>query len=108
MTTAILTAVLLFAVVARVTRLLTTDQLFEPARQWVIEHCGVEHWFTYLVHCQWCLSVWVGTAAAGVAVWLAPFPEVNPAVQVVGMAALYSYLTGALGERFGAQVGGEA
>ena len=108
MTTSILTIVLVFAVVARTVRLVTTDQIFEPFRQWVINRLGVEHQVTYLVHCQWCLSVWFGIVGAVVVTVVAPVPGVNPAIQIVGLAALFSYLTGVLGERFGAQVGGEA
>lgn len=108
MVTSLLTLVLIVGTVARLTRLLTTDQLFEPPRMWIIKRFGVDSQITYLAHCQWCLSVWLGVIGAVVFVLVEPLPGVNIAVQVVGVTAITSYLTGILGERWGAQVGGEA
>lgn len=110
MTASILTIILVFAAVARVTRLLTTDQIFEPVRMWIINRRGVDSQITYLAHCQWCMSVWIGAIGSAIAVIVAPLPDVHPAIQVVGLSAAFSYATGALAERYGAQVsdGGEA
>lgn len=110
MTVSLLTILLVFAAVARATRLFTTDQIIEPIRLKIIERFGVDSQITYLAHCQWCLSVWLGLVGAIIVALVAPLPDVNLAVQIVGLTAAYSYLTGVLGERFGAQIdqGGEA
>lgn len=45
--------------VARVTRLVTDDQLLLPARVWLIGKLGPEHPIAYLAGCPFCMSVWV-------------------------------------------------
>lgn len=55
-------------VATRVTRLLTADRVTAPARDRVIARYGMGHWFTYFVHCPWCVGWWV-SVAVGVAVW---------------------------------------
>jgi len=45
--------------VARITRLLTDDQLMNSYRLWVDRRWGTESWQSYLTHCPWCTSVWV-------------------------------------------------
>lgn len=100
MTAYILTALLgLFAVV-RVTRLLTVDQLFDGWRSFWLDRYGV-NWFVYLIHCPWCLSVWIGAAAAAVVEWLAPAPGVHPSVNIVGLAAAYSLASGVFCAHYG-------
>jgi hypothetical protein len=51
-------AVLVLAV-ARLTRLLTTDQVTLPVRTWVIRKHGEESAAAYFVFCPWCVSIWV-------------------------------------------------
>ena len=111
MTSFLLSSVLVFAVVARVTRLVTVDQIFEWFRLWVFEKRPAGSPLTYLVFCQWCMSVWVGAIGAVVVVLLHPAPDVNVWVQGVGLAAAFSFGTGVLGEHYGARTddeGGEA
>ena len=106
MTAYILTALLgLFAVV-RVTRLLTVDQLFDGWRSFWLDRYGVNA-FVYLIHCPWCLSVWIGAAAAAVVEWLTPAPGVHPAVNIVGLAAAYSLATGVFCAHYGDEGGDE-
>lgn len=44
---------------ARLTRLITTDKISEPARQWLITRLGATSKIVYLAHCPWCMSIWV-------------------------------------------------
>lgn len=50
--------------VARLTRLVTADFIMLPFRRWVINHWSEDSAITYLVHCSWCLSMWVAVPAA--------------------------------------------
>lgn len=94
----------------RVTRIVTTDQITEPPRLWLIDRLGPDNLLVYLVHCQWCMSIWVGAGAAAGAVLLAEVPDgLNPVWVGAGLTAAYSWVTGALAERVGVvAVGGEA
>jgi hypothetical protein len=78
---------------ARLTRLVTTDSITDPARAWLHDH--TPPWVTYLVHCPWCVSVWLG---AGVAAATYNWPRTWPVqIALVGLTA--SYVTGRLEER---------
>jgi hypothetical protein len=55
---------LLTLAVARVTRLITADQILLPLRRWVVNKFGEESAITYLLHCYWCASIWVAFPAA--------------------------------------------
>jgi uncharacterized protein DUF1360 len=46
--------------VARITRFLVEDFLADPYRRWAVKRWGEESKITYLVHCPWCTSIWVG------------------------------------------------
>jgi hypothetical protein len=46
--------------VVRVTRFVVSDKLSEPMRMWFMRRFGDESKITYLVHCFWCTSIWVG------------------------------------------------
>lgn len=50
--------------VVRVTRVITTDVIALPLRRKVMKHSGDDGWWTFLVHCKYCTSVWVAAAAA--------------------------------------------
>lgn len=66
-----LTALLMTALaVARLTRLVTLDKFCEPLRMWVARRNGQDGWWTYLVHCPYCLSVWFAAAVTPVTWWL--------------------------------------
>lgn len=48
----------------RLTRLLAQD-MFPPlvtARRWVENRWGLDSWEAYLVHCMWCMSIYVAGA----------------------------------------------
>jgi len=46
--------------VARLSRLITTDELMLPFRRWATKKWGDDSRLTYFVHCRWCTSGWVG------------------------------------------------
>lgn len=51
--------------VARVTRLTTTDRIpGTKIRRWVTNRFGEDAEITYLVHCDWCASMWIALPAA--------------------------------------------
>jgi hypothetical protein len=51
----------------RVTRLIAADAfpLIAVPREWIINKLGEDHWFSYLITCMWCASMYVaaGTVA---------------------------------------------
>lgn len=55
----IVALILAILTVARVTRLLTEDRLTVGYRRWVVNRWGEQSMPSYLVHCQWCTSIWV-------------------------------------------------
>lgn len=44
---------------ARITRLITTDRLFEAPRLWAVNKLGPLNLSAYLITCQWCMGLWV-------------------------------------------------
>ena len=54
--------------VARVTRLITTDQITDPPRRALLsrlsEQRRADRAITYLATCDWCVSIWVAAPAA--------------------------------------------
>lgn len=54
---------------ARVTRIIVDDKISIPFRRWVVKRNGEEGWWTKLVHCPYCVSVWISVPAA--AYWMA-------------------------------------
>lgn len=63
--------VVLVLAVARVTRLVTTDQVTLPIRTWVVRKYGEESNQAYFVFCPWCVSIWV-SAPMTAATFLVP------------------------------------
>ncbi|MFJ1543299.1 hypothetical protein ACIODS_32670 [Micromonospora chalcea] len=59
-------AVVLF-VVARLTRLVTADEITPRLRESIVKRLPEGSAFAYLLFCRWCLSVW--TAAPAAAGW---------------------------------------
>lgn len=45
--------------VARITRFVVEDYLFNDVRRWVVNKWGEDSKLSYLVHCPWCVSIWV-------------------------------------------------
>jgi hypothetical protein len=92
--------VLTVLAVARVTRFITSDVLFEAPRTWLIrklidhegEPSAIRGKIAYLIVCDWCASVYVGAAAAGAwYVWGESMPYM-----AVTLALAASYVTGYL------------
>jgi Protein of unknown function (DUF1360) len=49
---------------ARITRLITADSITEPLRKRITGRLSEESRVVYLVHCPWCVSIYVGTVLA--------------------------------------------
>lgn len=83
---------LLFLVVYRVTRFVAADAfpLIAIPREWVIGKLGDDHWFSYLITCMWCASVYI--AAATVAVFDHYVSVPMPYAQAIAASALTGYL----------------
>lgn len=66
--TIVVLAVMVLAV-ARLTRLVTTDDITEPWRARVMTHqpLGSPTWFARMIVCNWCVGIWVALVAAVVA-----------------------------------------
>lgn len=64
-----MTLILTILAVARVTRLVTADYLTAGPRAWALKRLDGHDKAQYLLVCPWCLSMWVGAAAA--AAWWA-------------------------------------
>ena len=82
-----LIALLLIGATVRLTRLLTTDYIFESLRCWIERR--LPEGVAYMVRCDWCLSVYVGVAVF-VAGWYAP----DTAVLIVAGALTGSLVAG--------------
>ena len=78
---------------ARITRLLTDDRLTVAWRQWVVRRFGADSMPSYLVHCPWCMSMWIAPVFMVVAA-LYPYPW------VIGLMAIpaASMITGLISE----------
>ena len=68
----VLGLVILALATARGTRLIVEDVITEPIRRWFVRHFGEDHKVTYLVHCVFCASIWIGFAAAVFACLILP------------------------------------
>jgi hypothetical protein len=82
-----LLVVLLIGAVIRLTRLVTTDAIFEPLRSWIEHRSPVK--VAYLIRCDWCMSVWIGFAVFTLG-WYAP----DTATWIVSGALTASLVTG--------------
>lgn len=49
---------ILSVAVFRVTRLFTTDVIFERLREWIWKRFPPKTFIGYLFTCNWCLSIW--------------------------------------------------
>lgn len=64
--------VVLALATARGTRLIVDDFITEPIRRWFVNRFGEDSKVTYLVHCVFCTSIWIGFAAAVLACLILP------------------------------------
>lgn len=67
----VLTLALLVLATARIVRLVVDDAVTLPIRLWFANKYGTESMWTYLVHCTWCVAVWVAYPLA-LLTWLIP------------------------------------
>src|SRR5689334_318949 len=70
--TGLIEAVVLVFAVARLTRLVCADKITEPVRTAAAVRLRAGNWLAYLLHCRWCVSVWIAFPAA--AVWCSASP----------------------------------
>lgn len=88
--------------VARLTRLLVEDRLTVSWRQWTVKRFGTESLAAYLVHCPWCMSIWIAAPIMPVAA-LFPYPwviglfAIPAASMVTGFVAELVELLGRVG-----------
>lgn len=71
----VLSLVVATLAVCRLTTLLTKDRLTIHYRRWVVNTWGPDSMPSYLVHCEWCTSMWVAIPIMPVAA-LFPYPWV--------------------------------
>lgn len=102
---AVLLAVLGAFATARLTRLVAADRVLLPFRAAVVRRFGPSSALGYLVHCRWCVSLWLSAPVAAAVVWLwhALLPDVADhldwphRVVLTGLLALtYSHATALL------------
>lgn len=90
------TLVLAILAVARLTRLIKDDQVTLFFRRWVVNRWGEDSNPAYLVHCAWCLSMWLGFLV--MVPWaVLSLPAQQWWVAVLGALAA-SYITGLLSQ----------
>lgn len=105
--TVVITVLLVLAgalATARATRLIVADRITQPVRTWVVRRWPAPPGEdvslpAYLVHCPWCVSIWVGLPVAVLVVALTD--PLHPTLLVAaGITVLlwlaYSHLTGLL------------
>jgi hypothetical protein len=54
----ITTLIILALATFRLSRLFTTDTIFEPLREWIWERKNPSTFLGYLFTCNWCMSIW--------------------------------------------------
>ena len=64
----IICLVVAMVAVARLSMLLTQDELTIGYRRWVIRRFGAQSKMSYLAHCDWCTSIWLAIPIMPVAV----------------------------------------
>lgn len=93
------TSLLLFVIYAlcayRLSVLVVDDEITRPFRDWAATRSvkGKGRWLSGLVHCYWCVSVWIGGAVTLVAVFAGSWAKYPCA------ALALSAVTGFLSER---------
>lgn len=82
---------------ARLTRLITTDEILRQPRQWLLRKLPENGMLAYLLVCPWCMSVYVGAAIAGAGAWAGLWAWAWAPALALG----FSYVTGFLAGREG-------
>lgn len=77
--------VIFSCVTFRITRFICADALPLVARprEWIIDKLGDDHWFSYLITCMWCASVYVATGVVLTVDFVFNFSVPMPAAMVV-------------------------
>lgn len=65
----VLSLVVAVLAIARLTRLLVTDEITVGYRRWVVNRWGTGSKISYLVHCKWCTSLWLAPLSIPAIVW---------------------------------------
>lgn len=79
--------ILMYLMVARITRFLTDDFLADPIRRATETRFGEDSKMAYLINCPWCVSIWIGLVVAAFALH---FHEHNGYIILAsGLAASY-------------------
>jgi len=82
---------------ARITRLITLDRLTKAPRAWITRRLPDDSLLAYLVHCGWCVSVYIGAGVAAVGAWAGAWTWVG----VLPAALAFSYVAGWLASKDG-------
>lgn len=96
MTTPVWLQLLVYALaVTRLTGLVVSDSLTEPARDWIIEHLDdrpatLGQAIATLITCPWCAGMWISLVAAPL-VW---FWGGSPVMLIPALALAFSQVTG--------------
>ena len=90
----VLVVVLTIGFVARLTRLLTADQISYPIRQRIVVRLGPDHPVSYLVTCAWCVGLWVSIGVGIAAYWWAG----ERWWLIAGLIGTGAYVTGVLAD----------
>jgi drug/metabolite transporter (DMT)-like permease len=78
--------------VARITRLVTDDKIFDKPRNKILAAAPDDSKTAYFVTCAWCVSIWVAAAVAPIAyLW-----GTHPWSFIPALALAFSYLAGLL------------
>jgi hypothetical protein len=56
------TLILIIGATARLTRLVTTDKIFEVPREALLDRINPTGLLTYMLGCRWCVSIYTGAA----------------------------------------------
>jgi hypothetical protein len=75
---------------ARVTRLISADKISEPVRAAAVRRWGPSSGAGYLLHCRWCVSMYVAPVFAAAVLWLAPELRGDWWAQTLTVGALLS------------------
>ena len=59
---------------ARLTRIVTTDQIGLPLRKWVLDRFGATSMLGFGIHCGWCMGWWFALVLAFPAAVVAGLP----------------------------------
>lgn len=79
--------------VARVTSLITLDEITHTARRRIVRSLPLRPWATwpeYLITCPWCASIWIGAFAAPFVYWHVG----SPWLQLPALALAFSQVAG--------------